>query len=69
MANPKQRHTHHRRDRARKQYDVALINMQNCPKCQSPVLPHRVCLKCGTYRDKEMVNVAPRLKSEKSEKK
>jgi large subunit ribosomal protein L32 len=65
MANPKQRHTRHRRDRARKQYDVALTNMQACPKCQTPVLPHRVCSQCGTYKGKEVVNVMPRIKQEK----
>jgi large subunit ribosomal protein L32 len=65
MANPKQRHTHHRRDRARKQYDVALTNTQTCPKCQAPVLAHRVCLQCGTYNGKAMMNIAEPVKLEK----
>jgi large subunit ribosomal protein L32 len=65
MANPKQRHTRHRRDRARKQYDVALTNTQACPKCQAPILPHRACSRCGTYKGKEIVNVMPRIKQEK----
>lgn len=66
MANPKQRHTHHRRDRARKQYDVELINTQECPKCKARVLSHRVCPTCGTYKGKEMIDTAPKLKSEKT---
>lgn len=65
MANPKQRHTRHRRDRARKQYDVNLVNTTECPKCQVPILTHRVCPKCGTYKGKEMVSTAPKLKKEK----
>ena len=65
MPNPKQRHTRHRRDRARKQYDVTLVNTVECPKCQAPALSHRVCPKCGTYKGKEMLNTAPKLKAEK----
>lgn len=65
MANPKQRHTRHRRDRARKQYDVSLVNTTVCPKCQAPILTHRVCPKCGTYKGKEMVDTTPKLKKEK----
>ncbi|MDO8566163.1 MAG: 50S ribosomal protein L32 [Candidatus Moranbacteria bacterium] len=68
MANPKQRHTRHRRDRARKQYDTVLKNTQECPKCQARILSHRVCPKCGTYKGKEMVNTAPKLKSDKKKK-
>ncbi len=61
MALPKQRHTRHRRDRARKQYDVQLVNTQECPKCKGRVLSHRVCPECGFYKGKEMVNTAPKL--------
>jgi len=66
MANPKQRHTHQRRDRARKQYDVKLVNTQECPKCKARVLSHRACPSCGTYKGKEVVDMAPKLKAEKT---
>ncbi|MEK7182035.1 MAG: 50S ribosomal protein L32 [Patescibacteria group bacterium] len=65
MALPKQRHTRHRRDRARKQYDVELVNTQTCPKCQARVLSHRACPKCGNYKGKEMIKTTPKLKQEK----
>ncbi|MBP7060427.1 MAG: 50S ribosomal protein L32 [Candidatus Moranbacteria bacterium] len=65
MALPKQRHTRHRRDRARKQYDVQLVNTQTCPKCQAPVLSHRACPTCGTYKGKEVIKMAPKLESSK----
>ncbi len=69
MALPKQRHTRHRRDRARKQYDVKLVNTQECSKCKGRVLGHRVCPTCGFYKGKEMINKAPKLKGEKVVKK
>jgi large subunit ribosomal protein L32 len=28
-----------------------------CPKCKEPVLPHRVCKSCGTYKGREVVAV------------
>ncbi len=65
MALPKQRHTRHRRDRARKQYDVQLVNTQECPKCKAPVLSHRVCPACGFYKGREVVKMAPKLESSK----
>ena len=63
MALPKQRHTRHRRDRARKQYDVELQNTATCPKCGARVMTHRACKECGTYTGKEVVKkAAPKLK-------
>ncbi|MGK2848777.1 MAG: 50S ribosomal protein L32 [Minisyncoccota bacterium] len=63
MANPKQRHTRHRRDRARKQYDVALVNTTECPQCKAQKLAHRVCPTCGIYKGMQMVDTAPKLKN------
>lgn len=65
MALPKQRHTRHRRDRARKQYDVELVNTQECPKCKARVLSHRACTECGFYKGKEAVKVTPKLEKSK----
>jgi len=45
----------------RSQYKLEPINYTECPKCHSPKLPHRVCPKCGTYKN---VLVVP-LKTEK----
>ncbi len=62
MALPKQRHTRHRRDRARKQYDVEFVNTATCANCQAPTLTHKVCPKCGHYKGREVVKVkAPKL--------
>lgn len=61
MALPKQRHTHYRRDRARKELEMEPTKTQKCDKCGSPKLPHRVCPKCGTYKGREVLKTAPKL--------
>lgn len=32
--------------------------VQNCPNCDSPRIPHRVCGSCGFYNGKAVVEVA-----------
>jgi len=29
----------------------------NCPKCGQPIMPHRACAKCGTYKGREVIKV------------
>lgn len=28
-----------------------------CPECDAPKLPHRVCLKCGMYRGRQVLTI------------
>ncbi|OGW75949.1 MAG: 50S ribosomal protein L32, partial [Nitrospirae bacterium RIFCSPHIGHO2_02_FULL_40_19] len=28
-----------------------------CPKCQEPILSHRTCPSCGSYRGKKIIDV------------
>ncbi|NTW14153.1 MAG: 50S ribosomal protein L32 [Candidatus Moranbacteria bacterium] len=65
MALPKQRHTRHRRDRARRELEMTTTKTGICPKCEAAVLPHRACPKCGEYRGREVVKKAlPKLKKD-----
>lgn len=47
---------HHRRSswarRARRK-----PNVQACPKCNEPRIPHRVCLKCGHYNGEAVLEI------------
>ena len=29
-----------------------------CPSCHQPILPHRVCMFCGKYKNREVIEVA-----------
>lgn len=39
----------------RTHYKISANATTTCPKCGSPVRPHRVCKECGTYKGKEVI--------------
>lgn len=69
MAVPKKRHTKSRRDRRRSHIKLRKVNLSLCPRCKEPVLPHRACLSCGTYKGKEVVDVLAKLTKRERKKK
>ncbi|MCC6214474.1 MAG: 50S ribosomal protein L32 [Polyangiaceae bacterium] len=51
MAVPKRRLSSSKRNMRRAQHDkVVAPNVIPCPKCSAPMVPHRVCPACGTYK-------------------
>jgi large subunit ribosomal protein L32 len=57
MANPTHRHTRARRDKRRASWKLGLTGTMLCPECQEPKLPHKVCMSCGTYNGKKIIEV------------
>jgi large subunit ribosomal protein L32 len=57
MANPTSRHSRARRDRRLANWKGAIPNMMKCPACGQPKMPHRVCLSCGKYDGKTVLEV------------
>lgn len=55
MAVPKKRTSSARRDKRRATHKAAKARLNNCPRCHSPRLPHRVCPTCGTYAGREVI--------------
>lgn len=52
----------HRRSRKsgatrRAQWKLQNVTLVTCPKCHSPMRPHRVCPTCGTYANREVLKV------------
>ncbi|MSO40611.1 MAG: 50S ribosomal protein L32 [Solirubrobacterales bacterium] len=68
MAVPKQRTSRARRDKRRAQHKAPKARTNECPRCHSPRLPHRVCPTCGTYAGREVIShevaEAPRAEPE-----
>ena len=57
MAVPKQGHTRGKVGRSRMHKFIKPARLSLCSKCKKPVLSHTVCLNCGYYKGKEIINV------------
>ena len=58
MAVPKKRQSSTRRDKRRATHRAAKPRLNECPRCHSPRLPHRVCPTCGTYAGREVIDLS-----------
>ena len=57
MGVPKKRTSSMRRDRRRAaNFKLQGVNVVKCPKCKEPVLPHRACPSCGTYKGEQITD-------------
>ena len=57
MAVPKQGHTRAKVGKSRMHKYIKPVRLSLCPKCKKPVLSHTVCLNCGFYKGREIINV------------
>ena len=57
MAVPKRKTSKLRKRLRRGHHTAAGMRTQNCPRCGSPKLSHRVCPSCGYYAGKKRVEV------------
>ncbi|MGO9612172.1 MAG: 50S ribosomal protein L32 [Dissulfurispiraceae bacterium] len=57
MANPTHRHARARRDRRRAHWKGELPCLVECPDCKQLKSPHRVCINCGSYNGKKIIEV------------
>ena len=55
MAVPKRRTSHARQGKRRSLQHLKPLQIQYCPQCNEPKLPHRVCANCGFYQGREVV--------------
>jgi large subunit ribosomal protein L32 len=56
MAVPKKKTSKSRKNTRRAHDFLTAPSISICPQCKAPKLPHRVCLSCGTYKGKEVLN-------------
>ncbi|HEC34245.1 MAG TPA: 50S ribosomal protein L32 [Chloroflexi bacterium] len=56
-AVPKRKISRGRRNRRRSHHALALPHLVLCPQCKEPMLPHRACPSCGTYRGREVIEI------------
>lgn len=61
MAVPKQKHTKSRRNKRRMHLHLKVPGLVSCLKCGKKVKPHTVCVYCGYYKGREVINVLEKL--------
>lgn len=61
MPNPKRRHSKARTHSRRAHDFLKPRSLSTCPHCHEAKLPHRVCLKCGHYKGREVIEVKDTL--------
>lgn len=63
------RHTRSQTRQRRSHHALEPARLSRCVKCGEAHLRHRVCLNCGSYRGRMVIDVAAKLaKREKKEK-
>ena len=54
---PKNKSSKGRRDKRRANWKMVAPSLAKCSTCGEPVMPHRVCKNCGTYKGKEIIEL------------
>lgn len=57
MPNPKRRHSKARTSKRRAHDHLTTPSVTTCQTCSEPKLPHRVCMNCGKYDGREVIEV------------
>lgn len=57
MAVPKRRMSRSNTRSRRAQWKTTPVQTVPCPQCREPKLPHAVCMVCGTYKGRQLVEV------------
>lgn len=55
MAVPKRRTSKSKQGMRRSHHHLKSKGVQYCPRCNEPVLPHRVCGNCGHYQGRDAI--------------
>lgn len=64
------RHTRSQTRQRRSHHALKPARLSKCAKCGEPHLRHRVCLNCGSYRGRMVIDVAAKaLKRKKKDEK
>jgi large subunit ribosomal protein L32 len=58
MANPKWKMSRARTRRRRSHDALTAPNVIPCANCKAATLPHRVCQACGTYKGRQVIQLA-----------
>lgn len=63
------RHTKGKRNRVRSHHTLKRIALAKCSHCSAALLPHTVCVNCGYYKGRQVIDVLAKLDKKERKKK
>lgn len=57
MAVPKKKTTKSAKNQRRSHHGLKKPILAKCPNCNKAILPHHVCLNCGHYKGKQVIDI------------
>jgi large subunit ribosomal protein L32 len=57
MPEPKKRHSRGRKLRRRSHHALKITQLAKCTNCNAAVMPHKVCMNCGFYKGKKILDI------------
>lgn len=58
MAHPKRKTSKARRDKRRSHHKISDLTLTECTNCGAMHKYHHVCMECGFYRGRQVVNIS-----------
>jgi large subunit ribosomal protein L32 len=65
MGLPSKRRTKRSKRERSSHFALKTVKLATCQKCGKPVLPHKVCANCGTYKGKQVLKLKTKAKTTK----
>jgi len=66
VALPKRKHSAQRGRKRRTHWKIAKTNLIPCPQCKQLKLAHKVCLACGYYDGRQVIEIKVKEKKKKA---
>ena len=57
MAVPRNRLSNSKKGMRRSHHGKSLVPVSKCPECNADKAPHSVCLSCGKYNGRQILNI------------